>query len=462
MARPALVRTFPFFRPRSALLAIVLIGLAVRVAASLGSPWLDELWSWRMAMAGDVLAAHDNNHLLNTLWLWLVGDYRSPLMWRLPAILAGGVTIVLAWTLLKRLGRVHAAMGAMFVAVAYPLVVYQSEARGYALMLACLLACIELQLRLFSSNATVERRLRLSMAICAGVGVMSHLSLAIAYPLLVLAAIVVRPAERSAMDVLRDHAMAIILIATWIFTFGLRMGIGGGPEIGIMQVLSETAAAMTGAEGAYAIVLLPVLVLLSLLLTRRREPRVIGMLGVLALLYPLLVLVAKDRLLYVRYFLPAMLPAMLLIAAGVGEALRRPRLRHATAILAIALASLQGMMTFDLITRGRDSHGIALRDIAQAYSPSLATVGSDAEFQLRTIAFYHDETPLAVVPSKSQPDWFIVMHETPAHEAETAIGPARYDRHALYRAPGLSGITWTVYKRRDIRPAIDSAHADLK
>jgi len=466
MPIPAPVRSSPLLCPRILLLAIVLIGLAIRVVASTGSPWLDELWSWRMAMAGDVLAAHDNNHFLNTIWLWLVGDYRAPLIWRLPAILSGGVTIVLAWMILKRLGRLHALVGAMLVAIAYPLVVYQSEARGYGLMLACLLGCVEIQLRLLESRARDKsvRALRLGMAICAGVGVISHLSLVIAYPLVIVAAVVVRPVGRAVVSVIWDHVLAMALILTWFFAFAWHMSIGGGPELDVATVLTEAASTMTGAEGTIAVIMLPLLVLVSMLLTRRREPRVIGMLGVMAVVYPLLVLLAKDRLLYVRYFLPAMLPATLLIGAGIGEALRRPRLRVAMGVLTIALVSLHAMRDFELITVGRDRHDIALRDIATQH-PSLTTIGSDADFQLRTITMYHDGDyqpvgATVVVPGESRPDWFVVMHETA--DAQRVVGSVRYDRHGLYRAPGLSGITWTVYRRHDISAKIDSAHARIE
>src|SRR5262245_13235367 len=56
-----------------------LLSWALIVAAAVGDLWLDEIWSIRIAQAVSIPTEivtrfhHDNNHVLNTLFLWLVG-----------------------------------------------------------------------------------------------------------------------------------------------------------------------------------------------------------------------------------------------------------------------------------------------------------------------------------------------------------------------------------------------------
>ena len=75
--------------------AATLAGLALRIAAAQGGLWTDEAWSViYAAQARDAVGVflrinHDNNHHLYSLWLQAIGSDASPMLARLPAILAG-------------------------------------------------------------------------------------------------------------------------------------------------------------------------------------------------------------------------------------------------------------------------------------------------------------------------------------------------------------------------------------
>ena len=78
---------------RAALLALGLfvIGLALRLAAGHNPLWLDEIWSVELArQASSVYEIFtrfrvDNNHLLNTLWLYSIGPADVWILYRLPS-----------------------------------------------------------------------------------------------------------------------------------------------------------------------------------------------------------------------------------------------------------------------------------------------------------------------------------------------------------------------------------------
>jgi hypothetical protein len=164
-----------------AVAVLTLVGLALRIAAARGGLWTDEAWSVVFAaQARDPLGVflrinHDNNHHLNSLWLQAVGMHASPLLERAPAILAGTLTIPVAALLFARRSAVGAVAAAALFAISPMMVVYGSEARGYALMILATLFMILLTTQAVEGRATAATRQW--MALAAGVGTLSHLTM---------------------------------------------------------------------------------------------------------------------------------------------------------------------------------------------------------------------------------------------------------------------------------------------
>jgi uncharacterized membrane protein len=76
---------------------------------------------------------HEVNHYLNTLWLWFVGNRGNWPGYRIPSLLAGSGTIVLAGLIGRRRNRTTAFMAMLVLGFSYIMVLYSSEGRGYAL-----------------------------------------------------------------------------------------------------------------------------------------------------------------------------------------------------------------------------------------------------------------------------------------------------------------------------------------
>src|SRR4051812_20336045 len=89
-------------RGRWILFAIVLIGLALRIAAGRGGLWLDEAWSELHAagvktpMGVFIGINHDNNHHINSLWMQALGVGAPPLLVRGLSIVTGTFSILVA------------------------------------------------------------------------------------------------------------------------------------------------------------------------------------------------------------------------------------------------------------------------------------------------------------------------------------------------------------------------------
>ena len=75
---------------------------------------------------------HDNNHVLNSLYLHLVGDGAPLYLYRLFAVVCGIASLWVIAHIARRWGHAEALYSVILVATSFPLLVYFSEARGYA------------------------------------------------------------------------------------------------------------------------------------------------------------------------------------------------------------------------------------------------------------------------------------------------------------------------------------------
>ncbi|PCD02914.1 hypothetical protein COC42_00240 [Sphingomonas spermidinifaciens] len=219
--------------PRSTLIAIVAAtagALAVRMAAARGGLWLDEAWSAVFARdAATAISAlrigHDNNHVLNTWWLQLVGWPASPIAMRGLSILSGTAAVPLAALIAGRKGPLAAALAAWLFALSPALVTYGSEARGYAPMLLALLAAILMIGQ--SLDAPDKPPPVVGIAIALALGTLAQLTMLFALPALigwVLWAGRSRQPLRTTARLLGPGLIAASLSATAVLAGGMTIG----------------------------------------------------------------------------------------------------------------------------------------------------------------------------------------------------------------------------------------------
>ena len=165
------------------------VGLGLRIAAAQGDLWLDELWSLdlvsHISSPGEVFwgISHDNNHFLNSLWMYAAGPDRPPIVYRLPSIVCSTLAIVVAASIGWRVNTAAAVAGAWITGCSYPFVLYGSEARGYGALLLAVLAAVALWRPLLDDAAqgsTLGPQLRKRRWALAGVvlfGALAHLTM---------------------------------------------------------------------------------------------------------------------------------------------------------------------------------------------------------------------------------------------------------------------------------------------
>ena len=119
-------------------LVVVAVAAAVRIRGACNELWLDEIWSWYLAgkisrpMEIFTKIHMDNNHYLNTLYLYLIGPRRSWLQYRMLSVVAGVGTVALAGLIGRRRNTASGLLAMLLTASSYVLILYASEARGYA------------------------------------------------------------------------------------------------------------------------------------------------------------------------------------------------------------------------------------------------------------------------------------------------------------------------------------------
>jgi hypothetical protein len=185
---------------------LVALGLVLRALAARGDLWVDEIWT--LALVAPLKngfevfwnISHDNNHFLNSLWVFQWGQDASSLLYRLPSILCGAASVAVAARIGSRDSPAAGLIAAFLVAVAFPFVNYGSEARGYGALILAMLVALDAFERAAPLLATDEgrmepgraelRRQSWIMGLAVGLGALAHLEMLIGAASLGLAALV--------------------------------------------------------------------------------------------------------------------------------------------------------------------------------------------------------------------------------------------------------------------------------
>ena len=463
-------------RYRVALAAVVATGACLRIAGASGSLWFDEIWSLQnlegLSGPGGIFwdISQDNNHFLNSLWLWIAGPHALSVVQRAMSIAFGVASILMAARIVYReAGPAGALTAALFFAMSPILVQYGSEARGYSGMIFGLLWAFDALVR-FVARTNGDRP-RLELALGVAIGSLSHVQMAPATIALVAAGVVcialrtrdagatVRAAGNLGSAVLLGAAPVGLAIAagvlnTHMIRFGDQTpfavtlwaeGLAGAARetFGFPEILGS-GGILICAFGVAAI---------ATVMLRDDFAILTG-----ALVFALLLAEAAARMPNVhipRFHLACAAGLLLLVAAGIARLWERP---GATRLAALALLAAFGIgAALDLAAFLRLGRG-GYASIIHAMGSGL--YATDAEIiAKRTIRFYaprvgaHPEW----VPQDHCDvllDWFLHIDDNrniapppPVMTSGPTACPTRF--RFIESAPysGLSGFRWSIYRR---------------
>ncbi len=211
--------------------------------------WFDEIWSWEFARAAgspwEIVAGprhhHDNNHKLNTLYLWFCPDGVAWWRYRLHSFVAGLAAVGLAVLIARRRGRAEAVFAGLLFATNYWLAVASTEARGYALAVCFALLAFYALEGYFTAGGW---RMLVLFWVSVILGFASHLTFIHCYLALGLWSVYHcarcrLPARAEIRELLACHAVPSLFFLVLYFVDVRRMQIGGAPPLPTTEVLGR-------------------------------------------------------------------------------------------------------------------------------------------------------------------------------------------------------------------------------
>lgn len=470
------------------------LGVLLRLLGLRGDLWLDEVWNIALVNRVSSFVAIfteirvDNNHLLNSLWLYLLKvvtghtlDRDMAVLWyRGFAAVSGLATLGLLPRLADSLGSALVPPGVtttfrrlliFLFSCSYMMVLYSTEARGYApLMFFSVLALVAA----LPFEKSPPRRAVLGIFWLATLGGM--LSHALFFQL--YAGIVVAQAWVWFRDYSRGrlitmffvwHAVPLFgAVALW-FLFYRWLPPGGGDQFSLLEVLCNTlnAAISLPPLGAVSLdvgaalfgvaVLLLVGVLAALQRLWQRGSSLFLFLFSIILLFPLLtLLLLSPRVLFERYFLVAIMGAYFLLASELARMWHGSLQERVGAFVLSAIVLIAtGHGLFLLARVGRGSYRAVAEEIARAPAGERATLSTNQIFRAREMLLFYwpGQFPHTVkITSTEEPgctDWILLQSVSNSTVQERVSLPGCSERRYFLRLralhANLSGASWMLY-----------------
>jgi hypothetical protein len=464
---------------RPLLLGILIVLAAVlRVLATHNDVWLDEIISLRTANAvkspwqifSEVHS--DNNHYLNTLYLYFVGQQSYGPVYRYLSVVFGVGLVPAGYWLLARRSRVEAVILAGLLACSYPLIHFSSEARGYSgALLGSVLAYTALA-RCIAEKGEWRRSLwmGLTYGLALVLAVLSHLTACLIWFPLACGSLLIlmgRPGRlKSVLMWIAINLLPTTVLAALYFLDLRHLTPLGGPPMTLVRGLGRLLALALGWPAKDAVSVLIVLVpLVGLTVWQLGAVRKSGDSSwiLLALIYvmPLTcMLFLKPAFFTPRYFL-VMVPFLYVPGAMLLARLVEARTGRAVPAVVLALfVAGQGYLYAQFLRVGRGEFTAGLQYIiAHTPSPPLR-MASNQDFRMIMELNYfaprvlgHQEL-LYVTRQKQESfpaDWYIFHgegYDPPGPTELTVAQQPKWYRVAYFGASELSGQAWTIYSHQ--------------
>lgn len=455
---------------------IVMLAAVLRLPGCTSDLWLDEIGTLILtgrlqSVFGIVTEINEsNNHHLNSLFFYLLGDDRATVTYRLHSLVAGTVAVVLSWLIACRWGRIEAIFAATLMAVSYPMIHYSSEARGYSLVV-----CFALAAFLAMQRYLAQARMSAAVAfwLCTIFGVLSHLMFVTVFIAancwFVVQAIQSQQSLRVvACRYVLGFGVPIAFLALFYIVVIRTMQVGAGPPYVLGDVLMRSFSFAAGgpATGNGAIIIglvVAILIVVAALYQRHLASGVCVFTLVVVFLPPALAVVHRVDFLSERYFLIG--TAFGLVACGVLLAATVRRSGASGICVAIAMAGFaigNGINMSSLFRYGHGTYREALHTMAAHTEDAEIRVASDHDFRNRLILeYYRRDLPggmsLDYVKrneiSPEGTEWMIRHRIGEVGLIDQTLRDGhrnRYDFVAHFPYSGkLSGWHWFLYRKSD-------------
>ena len=467
----------------------LIVAALIRIPGLWTEMWMDEILSVRLVQAlqsplGVFTEIHsDNNHYLNSLWLWAVGAEAPGSLMRLPPLLLGVALVGLAYRITLPRGRTVAAVTAALFALSYPLVHYSSEARGYGyLVLLALLAygLFGAWVRDRSWRTGAVYSVVTSLAFLAHLGFSTVFAAFLLWSTLEVADSRERRA-RAGWSHAAVHALpALTLLALYLADIRFMTAEGGFARLSPLEALAGAGGLVVGvAPGAFAAaVAVGAWAAIVIAIARSFSEARNETLFLVAAIALSLVSGALPGYGYPRYYLTALLFSLLFLGRSIAAGLDSSQWRVAGIGLLVMVGAVNLGQTLQFASVGRGMYREAVVYMAADAGPGRVTAnGSHDMGSILALDFYAADLPretffdyychaeatasecIRIRPSRSRgeppPEFYILSSlddrfvPPPTLEVPDV---AEYRFLRSFPKYGLSGVYWAVYRLPDRPP----------
>ena len=471
-----------------ALGVIVAVFGAVRFACLFNDLWLDEIWSVRLVgqlhSATEILTRlwSDNNHPLNSLWIYLLQPAKADWTYRLLSWFTGTGAVGLAGLIARRQfqrlnpgessGRAQVAglVTATLVGGSFFLIHYSSEARGYAPAVGFSLLAVY---ALGHASTRPTSRWAAVYGLACVLGLLSHL---VAFQVMLAGLVWSGAMLCRTWNNWRDRLVHLVSwhFVPWAFLgayylgFVRKLEIGGGPKLALGEVLGTLSAFSLGLPSGWGVaVALPIFLGVTVVflgLMWRRNRALAGFYATAIFVAPALgVCSSRFVLLYPRYFIVSAACALLLTGYALATLWNIGRVaRWASVLLLGGFLAGNAIHAVRLLRSGRGQYQAALMYVADQTPAGMITVSSDSDFRNFTVMDYYARAvgrshTLQYFSTNQMPpegpQWIFVHRldeSTPPPGPNLDVADRWHFRlERMFPHAPLSGYEWYVYRNLD-------------
>lgn len=453
---------------------ILAIAVGVRLAASTGDLWLDEIWSLSIAsLVSSSLeifthAKIDNNHFLNTWVLYHLGPGQPALVYRLPAVAAGVGTVAMAGLIGGRHDRTTGLISMLLFAVSHAMVLYSSEARGYAYVCFFALVSYDAMLRLRRCPGWEVGSV---WVISVVLGFLAHLSFAYCYLALLGWSAWFEYGRPNGWKRWLGYQAVPVAFLVVLYGMSLRgMAIGSGePSQAVVVVLQTFSLGWEGADSTGAFAMAAALAVLGTLAAevvyrvREKNDSAVFLVSVTLVCPGILVLVAGPEVLFPRYFLVAITFWLLALGQFTARLLAGRRVSQVAGMAILTVFLVLNLCQIERFLRlGRGSYRAAIGMIVRETQGPVVGLGSDHDFRnFLVLSYYWPREGTALHyhrlgewPAEG-PEWLLRHSGTRDYHPEERFADFRGNTYRLVRVfphAGVSGSSWALYRNENVPP----------
>ena len=452
---------------------LLLVGAGLRFAAARGELWFDEVWSWELAAssasAWDIVELKvDNNHILNTLVIYAAGPLAGSWAYRLPAVIASSAALWFGYLLARRWNAGIPVLG--LLAGSYMLILYGSEARGYAYLTACTLGAWW-GLEEYISRPRIWAGAL--FGVCCLLGFLAQLPFAFAYSGFFLYSMFRIPRQpRGLQNFLFLHVvpnLAIIAIYS-LYIEGLVKS--GGDQFPLGRTLIAAMSLWSGgpplAPGAYlGAAAAAVLVVVAVAKVFRESwPRGLMYLTSMVLAPAGVIVASGFEFVYPRHFLVPMIFGYVAVGCLLARGMAAGRTgRIASITLIVLFWVVNAIPTSRVIIATRTPDEAAFSWLVEHSTEPVITISADHDFRVSRPLTYYMIQHIVDLQKRGVKLQYVERGKIPAEGTEWKIlhtasdwqapPPAEftdgqgieYKQARAFPAASLSAFSWFLYRR---------------